>query len=83
MTENRVYSTVDMIRFRVIDLVCHLFLHFFSPSIFHGTWEATLVINEPQGVHSPHPPNPTSLHTGVASGAMSSGCGRIVMFSSY
>lgn len=48
MAQNRVYLTGDMIPFRVIDLLCHLFPHFF---IFCGTWEAASVIDEPGRVH--------------------------------
>lgn len=53
-----IYLMGDLILFRVIDLVCHLFLHFPLPplnSVFCFTWESALVIDEPDGVHSPHP----------------------------
>lgn len=56
MAQNRVYLTGDMIPFRVIDLLCHLFPHFF---IFCGTWEAASVIDEPGRVHF------SPLHTAV------------------
>lgn len=45
--EQSVYLTGDMILFRVIDLLCHLFPPFF---IFCGAQEAASVIDEP-GVH--------------------------------
>lgn len=51
--EQSVYLTGDMILFRVIDLLCHLFPPFF---IFCGAYEAASVIDEPGGVHF-------SLHT--------------------
>lgn len=46
--EQSVYLTGDMILFRVIDLLCHLFPPFF---IFCGAQEAASVIDEPGGVH--------------------------------
>lgn len=59
LAQNRVYLTGDMIPFRVIDLLCHLFPPFFHLFVEHG--EAASVIDEPGRVHLSPPPSQPPL----------------------